>query len=79
MDVVHADTDMSESFARLAVTISNLEVIVVLRAIVMRQLEDAFAVRPMVIGRDGLRRVVGEEVEVEFVVWEGEFVDLFQA
>ncbi len=79
LDAVDADADVAEAFARVAVAVGDFEVGVGLGAVVVGQLEDAFAVGPVVVGGGGLRRVVGEEVEVEFVVRECELVDLFEA
>jgi len=70
---------VAEAFARVGVAVGDFEVRVGLGAVVVGQLEDAFAVGPVLVGGGGLRRVVGEEVEVEFVVGEGELVDLFEA
>ena len=79
LDVVDADANVSEALARIAVAVGNFEGGVVLRAVVVRQLEDAFAVGPVVACGGGLGRVIGEEVQVEFVVRKGELVDLFEA
>lgn len=59
LDVVDADADVSEAFAVVFVAIGNLEVRVTLRAVVVGQLDEAFAVCPVVVVGDGLGRVYG--------------------
>ena len=73
LDVVDADADVAEAL-RLAVAVVGFVVGVVLGAVVVGQLDNAFAIRPVVAVGDGARTVVSEEVKVEFVVGEGELV-----
>lgn len=70
---------MSKTFPMILVAIATLIVGVVLGAVVVRELDDAFAVGPVVRMTDGFGGIVGHEVEVEFVVRELELVDLLHA
>lgn len=65
LDIVDADTGMSIALAVVLVTVAGLVVGVVLGAVVVGELDDAFAVGPVVGVGDGFGRVVGEEVEIE--------------
>ena len=76
LDVIDADTNMTEAFSRVGIAVVDAERGVVLGAVVMCQFEDAFAIRPVVLGGGGVGAVVSEEVEIEFGVGEGEMADL---
>lgn len=78
LDVVHTDAGMSEAL-RFVVAIVHLEIRVVLGAIVMRHLDDALTIGPVRITGRRIGTIVGEEVEIELVVWEGELVHLAHA
>lgn len=79
LDVIHADTHMSKPLAWIGVAVGDLEVRIVLGAVVVSQLDEALAIRPVGSCRCALLVIVGEEVEGEFVFGEVEFVDLFHA
>ena len=66
---------MTESFAGVRVAIARHVVGVVLCAVVVCELEDALTVRPMCSMGYGRRRIVGQEVEIEFGVWLGDLLD----
>ena len=59
LDVVDTDANVPEAFAMVFVAIGDFEVGVALRAVVVGQLDDAFAVCPVVVVGDGLGRVYG--------------------
>ena len=75
LNIIHTNTNMPEPPSRISIAVRDLEIRIVFRAVVVRQLQHPLTVCPV-----GVRvGVVGEEVEVEFVVWEGDFVNLAQA
>lgn len=79
LDVVDADARVAEAPVRLGVAVGHLVLRVRLGAVVVRELDDALAVSPVRAGGRCGRRVVGEEVQVELVLREGEVVDLLHA
>ena len=68
LEVIHGDAEVAKASARIRVAISNLEVGVVLGAVIVRELEDALSIRDMRIGRCTLWTIVGHEVQGEFVL-----------
>lgn len=79
LNIIHTDTYMSKALAMVLIPITTLIVGIVLRTVVVRKLDDAFAVGPVIRVGDGFGTVVGHEVEVKFVVGKLEFVDLLHA
>lgn len=79
LNVIYADTDVTETFARVGVAIGYLEVWVVLRSVIMREFQDTLPIGPVSVWRGTLSIVVREEVETELVIREVQFVDLFHA
>lgn len=57
LDVVHRDADMPETFSGLLVAIVWLVGSIILRAIVVSELNDALAISPVIAGGYGLGRV----------------------
>jgi len=70
---------MSKPLAWIGVAVGDLEVRIVLGVVVVSQLDEALAIRPVGSYRCALLVIVGEEVEGEFVFGEVEFVDLLHA
>ena len=79
LDSIYADTNMAKAFARLRIAISNLEVFIILSAIIMRELQHALTSGPVRARLETAGRVVGQEVKIEFVVRVFDLVDLFHA
>ena len=69
---------MSEAF-RIAIPIGYLVVWIILRPVVMCQLDHALPIRPMIVMRGGVWTVIGEEVQVELYVRILNLVDEFEA
>lgn len=64
--------------SRVSVAIGDFVIWVVLGAVVVRKLDDAFSICPMVSVRDCLGAIVCEEVEVELGVRVLKLVDQLQ-
>lgn len=79
LDVVDRDADVSEPAVRLLVSAVDRVVCVRLGPVVVRQLDDALAVRDAVPGRRRRRRVVRQEVQVELRLGELQLLDQAQS
>jgi hypothetical protein len=77
--VVYTDADMSETFARLGVAISNLEVVILLGAIIVSKLQNTLTSSPMFTSSEAVWRVIREKVQIELGVGVLDLVDLFHA
>lgn len=75
LEVVYTDTRVAKPAVRLDVAVVDLVLRVGLGAVVVGELDEPFAVPHVVAGRHGAGRVVAEEVEVELVLGEGEFLE----
>lgn len=79
LDVVYANANVAKAFAWILVAVVHCVAVVVLGAIIVGQLDDAFSVGPMGSLRCRLSTIVRQEVEVKLVVWKLELVDLRHA
>ena len=70
---------MTKTLARLGVAVGDLEAGIGLGAIVVSKLDDTFTIAPVSVGGYAVGRVICEEIQVEFIVWEFELLDLFHA
>lgn len=77
-DVVHRDSNVSETAVGLSVTVDHAVVGVILRAMVMGELQDAVAVGEVTVTLERLRAIVGKEVEGELVLGEVDLVNLVE-
>lgn len=75
LDVVDADTRVPKASVGLDVAVVDLVGVIVLGAVVVRELDDSLAVERLISVGEGLGGVVAEEVEVELGVGEGELID----
>ncbi len=66
---------MAEASAGLVVPVRDPEGRVVFRAVVVRELDEALSVGPVVTVGEGLWAVVCEEVQAEFAIREVKLVD----
>lgn len=76
LDVVHGNSNVSKTAVGFGVTVDHAVVRVILRAMVMGELQDAVAVREVTFTLERLGAVVGKEVEGELVLGEVDLVDL---
>ena len=79
LDVVDGDAGVSEAAEGLGVAVHDVVVRVGLGAVVVRQLDEPRPVAPLARVREGERRVVAEEVEVEFGFGLGDLAEHFHA
>lgn len=79
LDIVDGDTDVTKALSRVLVAVVRFVRVVILRAVVVRQLDDTLSVRPVIAVRGGFWRVIGQEVEIELVIREGKLVHLRHA
>jgi hypothetical protein len=75
LDVVDRNTGVAEATVRLLVTVVDLVVGIILGSVVMSQLDETLSVKGALVVRQGLRRIIAEEVEVELVIGELELLD----
>ena len=75
LDVVDADTRVPKASVGLDVAVVDLVGVIVLGAVVVRELDESLAVERLISVGEGLGGVVAEEVEVELEVGEGELID----
>jgi hypothetical protein len=78
LQVIDRDAEMSKALVRFRVAIGDLIAGVVFSAVVVRKLDDALAVGPMLSVRGGLWAVIREEVEIEFGIWILQLLDLLK-
>lgn len=69
---------MPEAAVRLGVSVDNAVVGVGLGAVVVSKFQNGMSVCPVAVTLEGVRAVVGKEVEREFVFGEVELLDLVQ-
>lgn len=76
LNVVNGHGQVTESAVRLCVAVDDTVVGVALRAVVVGELDDTVAVRPVTVTLERRGAVVGKEVEGEFVLGEVELLNL---
>lgn len=79
LDVVDGDSQVTESAVRFCVAVDHAVVGVTFRAVVVSELDNTVAVRPVTVTLKRRGAVVCKEVEGEFVLGEVELLDLAEA
>ena len=75
LNIVDRDTGVPEATVRLLVTVVYLVVGIILGSVVVSQLDETLSVKGALVVRQGLGRIIAEEVEVELVIGELELLD----
>ena len=68
LDVVDADANMSKTLSGIGIAIGNFEAVISFRPVPMAKLEHALAIRPVSTWRGTFGGIVGQEIEVKFLL-----------
>ena len=79
LDVINADADMSKAFLWVRIAVGHFEGIVILGAVIVGQLQQAFVVGPMGASGQLLGRFIAQKVEVELIFGKWKLLDLLHA
>lgn len=75
LEIIYRNTQVTKALVWLRVAIGDLVIWVILGAIIVRQLDDALPISPVVSMRHCFWAVVRKEVEIKFGVWIRKLVD----